>query len=623
MPADAPPTRERATSPADAWLAARRGRVIGGLLAAALVIRLVVSLQIAGGPLPRTHEIVAESDNAFFHQWGQRIAAGDLVQRAPSFPRCGWMLSVAQRALEADPSLPGRLGIAVDPADGGEAVAWRLWEHWLGGATFFQEPLYPYLVGLTYSIAGPNVWAVFAWQLALGAAGVLLVWSLALRLGSESAAAAAGVLAVLAPIPLMYELTLLRDGLAAYTTLGLALAMAWAPGGRAWRWFALGALFGTAVLLKTTFWLFPALFGLWRLAAVRSPAKDRVKAAGLTAVGIVLALSPAMIRNALVGVPLLALNGSAPAMLATFHTADAPAVGWVASADWGRLLATGDGGMLQSLAGAARTHATALGFVLLNLKKLLFVWHGFEAENNVDFYLFRHASPLFASLPATFVLLLPLAFIGAVAARSRAAPVLVAVIGSIPTMIVVTVLSRYRAPLTASLLPLAGAGCVQLTRWVASRRWVPIASAAAAAALYLAWATRAPAGHEPDRRSSGYRAVAAWSMQQGEPAYASLALKESLRLAPGIPATQLELGLALMASGDLRAAVPYLDAASRGLRTPQPYEVLGTVLFDLGRFDDARAALRECLVLDPMRPVARVLLAQIEADADSGSTRRR
>jgi 4-amino-4-deoxy-L-arabinose transferase-like glycosyltransferase len=620
---EVPPTiADLPTARVDAWLAARRGRVLGGLLVAAVVIRLAISLQIAGGPLPRVHEIIPQSDNRFFHQWGQRVASGDLLQREPWFQKQEWMRAVALRAVAEHPSLPRELGITLEPGADPDALAWRIWERWLGGATFFQEPLYPYLVGLTYRIAGPKPWAVFAWQLAVGALGVLLVWSLARRLCSDSAALAAGVLAVLAPIPMMYELALLRDGLVAYATLALALAMAWAPNGRPGRWFVLGALFGGALLLKQTFWAFPVLFALWRLATVRSPLRDRAAAMGLTVAGMALALAPAMIRNVVVGVPLLALNGSGAAMIASYHTAAAPPFGFDDTADLSGVLAASGGRFIDSLVAAARTHPTLLGFVALNLKKLLFIWHGFEAPNNVDFYLFRQASWVLAALPATLVALLPLAVTGTFAARSRAGPLVVAVVGSIPTMLIGAVLSRYRAPFTAALIPLAGAGCVQLVTWLARRRWVAIASAATGTALYLAWAIPAPPGQEVALRASGYAAIGQRVMNRGEPAYASLALEESLRLAPDDAVVRWTLGRALLASGDSRGAVPQLETAARGLNRADAYEELGYLLASQGRFDESRAALRSSLALDPSRAYARGLLGELDARATGSSPRR-
>jgi hypothetical protein len=589
-------------------------------VAAAVVVRLVAALQIAGGPLPRIHELFRDSDNAFFHQWGQRVAAGDLLQREAWFPRCEWMRATARDAVRADPTLPARLGIG-EAGDQGDEVAWKLWERWLGGAQFFQEPLYPYLVGLTYRLAGPDVWAVLVWQLALGAAGVLVVWSLARRLGSESAALAAAILAVLAPIPLTYELTLLRDAPVAYATLALALAMAWAPDGRPWRWFALGAAFGAAVLLKQSFWFFPALFGLWRLAAIRPPLRDRARAAGLTAAGMAVALAPVAIRNALVDVPWLALNGSAPAMLPLFHTASAQPIGSVDFTGLGEMLASSGGGFVEAIAAAARTHASPLGLVLLEARKLLYAWHGYEAENNVDFYVFAEASPLLGALPVTIVVLLPLACIGAAAARARAAPLLVAILASLPTLILAAALSRYRAAITAALLPLAGLGCVELARWVSTRRWKLVASATAAVALYVAWASSAPPGEGREARAYRYREIATRALEGRHASYASLLFKASLRLAPD-PTTEGNLGVALLAARDAEAAVPHLEAASRALRTPRTYELLGAALAEAGRVDEARAALRECLALDPLRPGARRLLARLEGGAAPPPPRR-
>jgi 4-amino-4-deoxy-L-arabinose transferase-like glycosyltransferase len=387
-------------------------------------------------------------------------------------------------------------------------------------------------VGITYRVAGPHGWNVFAWQLLLGVASVLLVRRLTLRLfGSETVAALAGALAVLAPVPLFYEVTLLRDGLVAVLTLALAWAMAWAPDGTRRRWLLLGLAFGAAALVKQTFLVFPIAMGAWRLVTVRAPARDRLAAAGLAAAGILVALLPAIVRNLAVGVPPLAMNGSAAAMLPLNHTSVADVFGIRVDASYVRALIASDGSPLRALWAAAGTHPEPWSLLRLELQKVLYAWHGYEAPNNVDFYLFRQAAPVLAWLPARFVVLVPLAAVGLSRVGRRAWPLLVAVAASLPSLVLASVLARYRAAMVLPLLPLAAAGLVQLGAWIAARRWRPIAAAALLSAGYLAWATGEPPGKGDAARAAEY-AWAGWTFAGLEPEYAELNLREALRLAP-------------------------------------------------------------------------------------------
>jgi 4-amino-4-deoxy-L-arabinose transferase-like glycosyltransferase len=616
MPADATPIADLAPAGMEAWLSRHPRRVTAALLGAAVFVRLLLCLQLAAGPLPRLHDYVVGSDGHFFDAWGRRVAGGEWLQRAPLHPMTSWMKIVADNALAIDPHLPVTLGLASDLRYDRAAMGDRLWDHWLGGATFYQEPAYPYLVGLTYRVAGPNAWYVFGWQLALGVAGVLLVHRLGRRLFSETAAAAAGALAVLAPIPLLYEVTLLRDGMVVFATLALALLMHWAPAGGRRRWLALGLAFGAAALVKQSLLLFPVVMGAWRVASVRARPLDRVAAAGLVAAGMAIALLPAVLRNLAVGAPALAMNGSATAMLAIYHVSSANPFDLVVAPEFIRVLLAADGRFAASLLEAARTHQSIWGFLALNLSKLLYAWHGFEAPSNVDFYVYRQGVPLLATLPATFVVLLPLAGIGVATRRAANAwPLLVAILASVPTLVLGAVLSRYRAPITAALLPLAGAGAVRAASWIAGRRWWWLGAAAGATALYLAWGTADPPGKEPAVRARTYAWAGVEMTQRRQPAFAALCLQESLRLVPGAPDVESWLGQALFASGDPWGALPHLESAARSLDSARFRELYARVLASVGRRGEAIAQARAALSADPGGAGARELLDSLERDA--------
>jgi len=616
MNAIASPVDDLVPAKIEVWLGRHRGRVTAALLVGALFVRLLVCLQVAGGPLTRIHELVPDSDYNFFDRWGRHIAAGDWVQRTPWHPMASWMRTVAQDALSRDPSLPVTLGLASDLTYDREAMEERLWDHWLRGPTYFQEPAYPYLVGVTYLLSGRNVWHVFAWQLVLGVLGVILVHRLARRLFSETAALAAGVLAILAPIPLFYEVTLLRDALVVFVTLALALLMDWAPEGGRGRWLILGIAFGAATLVKQSFLAFPVAMGLWRLATVRGPARDRLAVAGLVTAGIAVALLPAVLRNLLVGVQPLALNGSATAMLAVFHSAHASPYDMVIAPEFTRVLMASDGRLFASFVEATRTYASPWGVVALNAKKLFYLWHGLESPNGgVDFYVFRQGVPVLAALPATFVTLVPLAGVG-LASRDapRAWPLLVALSGSVATIIVAAPLSRYRAPIGALLLPLAGAGLVRLASWITARRWLRTGAAAAATTLYLAWATSGPPRREPALRAEKYAHQGVHLFRTGEPVMAAFYLQESLRLEPKVPAVEAHLGQALLSAGDPVGALEHLETASRSLNSRALRELQARALAAVGRREEALAAARSAQASGPEGATARELLERLEHD---------
>ena len=79
---------------------------------------------------------------------------------------------------------------------------------WAGGSTFYQEPLYAYLMAVTYKIFGGDHRWVFLWQLVLGVLTNVLIYLLARRMFGDLVGTVAGALAVLCSPMMFYELIL-------------------------------------------------------------------------------------------------------------------------------------------------------------------------------------------------------------------------------------------------------------------------------------------------------------------------------------------------------------------------------------------------------------------------------
>ena len=57
----------------------------------------------------------------------------------------------------------------------------HLWTNWSGGKTSDQDPLYPYLAGLTYALAGPDPRWVFLWRILVCVGTNVLLFLIAKR----------------------------------------------------------------------------------------------------------------------------------------------------------------------------------------------------------------------------------------------------------------------------------------------------------------------------------------------------------------------------------------------------------------------------------------------------------
>lgn len=513
------------------------------MVALAAVLRIVHAVQLAGTPVVELHRWT-ESDMSFFHAWGRRLAAGDWLGREPFHPLHGWHRDIAREHLATHRGVRAELAGEVARRGGDATVEGVLWERWYGGVRFHQAPLQPYLIGLTYRLAGASPWAVFTWQLLLGVAATLLVALVAARAFGDVAGLLAGLLFALSPVPLHFETVLLRVPL----LVVLALAFTWLLGraldvssGR--RWAAVGAVSGLAVLAKPTLVLLPAgavlLLGLgaWRRHV---PAGIAARAAAVTFSVAVAMLVPAVVRNVAVGAPALSLSSVGAVTFIRANAADVPAdEPALVTRHAARLMDESDGRLGAAVAPTLRTWDGVGPFLLSRLARLREVVSWQERPNNTNFAFHARYSDVLAALPVTAPVAWSLGLVGLALAvgRPRTGPLLVTVTALLVPLLAFHVHARYRCPLQVVALPFAAWAVVRVSRWL---RAGPRRSGflAGAAVLALAALLAPPADAPPRIRA------------------ADLALAHSLAVGPAVEDAR--------AAGDFQgSAALWQDLASR------------------------------------------------------------
>lgn len=180
---------------------------------------------------------------------------------------------------------------------------------WMGKEVFFQEPLYPYWLGIIYAcfddrapgteVATPlQRTAARHTQAFLGAGLVVLVYLLTRRVFGPAAAIFASALAALERPLLAFPAFLLKPNLFLPLLASLALAALVARTRRAW--FGVGVLAGLCALLRgNVLVLLPCLAGWPLLRAARWPRRIAGSCAFLA--GAALVLAPVAWRNHRVG----------------------------------------------------------------------------------------------------------------------------------------------------------------------------------------------------------------------------------------------------------------------------------------------------------------------------------
>jgi tetratricopeptide (TPR) repeat protein len=263
------------------------GLALVGIFALALGLRLAHLWQMRGSPL----FAVLLGDAASYDAWAQRIAAGD----------------------------------------------------WLGQEVFYQAPLYPYLLGVLYALAGRDLFLVRLIQAVLGSTMCVLVALAGRRLLGSGAGVAAGALLALYAPAIFFDgliqkssLDVVLTALVVWTASHLAVPTAassvpWAGAPRpnpprpsrpraasaarsaahdaadlttpraAWWGVAVGAATGALSLTREHALIFVPTLALWLLARRGGPLGWRVRVIASVLAGVLVVLGPVGIRNAVVG----------------------------------------------------------------------------------------------------------------------------------------------------------------------------------------------------------------------------------------------------------------------------------------------------------------------------------
>ncbi|MBV8880824.1 MAG: glycosyltransferase family 39 protein, partial [Planctomycetaceae bacterium] len=214
----------------------RRERVaLAAVLAAAFLVRLLLILSLRGQPYFDTPVV----DSAAYDKWGWEIAT-----------RSFW-----------------------------------------GDRAFYQDPLYPYGLGLFYKLFGRDFLWVRIVQALIGTAGLWMLFEAVRRFLDYPTAMVALVLGALYKTFVFYDAALLKEFLGVVAVE--AALLAWSLD-KAWKWAAFGAALGVGALVRAN------LLALVLLTALLLLIQKQRKSAGLVLAGALACIAPVTIRNAVV-----------------------------------------------------------------------------------------------------------------------------------------------------------------------------------------------------------------------------------------------------------------------------------------------------------------------------------
>ncbi|MGE3957306.1 MAG: tetratricopeptide repeat protein [Vicinamibacterales bacterium] len=493
---------------------------------------------------------------------------------------------------------------------------------WIGGEVFYQAPLYPYFLGVTYKVFGHSLWALRVVQALVGAGTCALLGLAAYRFFSVRVGLIAG-LALALYAPAIFFDALIQKSVLDQFFICLSL---WLIGrlvdepGRLGSWLGTGLAMGGMSLTRENALVFVAVMATWALVLTgsvepphgaaagakgfprrRMPSVDRAALSrlGAFAMGLAIVLLPVAVRNYAVGGGFyLTTSQFGP----NFYIGNNPrADGTYASLRYGRgapeyertdATELAEHALKRTLTPAevsAYWTDQALAFIAgdpgawltLTGRKVLLLFNATEMldteaqESHAEW-----SWPLrIGGWVGHFGLLVPMAVFGFVLcwpARRRLAILYVMLAAYTASVVMFYVFARYRLPLVPMLLIFAAGGLASAPEWFRSQASLRTRAAAGAAVLAAAIFTN-------------------WPM-----------LSRPLMMA----ITETNLAVALQADGRVEdAAAHYARAIDLQPDYAPAYNNLGVLQRSLGRVDDAIATYERAVSLKGDYPDAHYNLA--------------
>jgi 4-amino-4-deoxy-L-arabinose transferase-like glycosyltransferase len=365
---------------------------------------------------------------------------------------------------------------------------------WSHGETFFQAPLYPWILGVVYSLVGPSQTVVKLLQILLSVASCWLIFRVADRVFDRTVALVALAISSVYGMSLYFSNELLMVTVVVILDLlGLNLLINAASDGRKFLWAAAGVVFGLSAIARPTILPFVAIVAVWIvITGWRSGrARTALREAVLFGVGVAVPIAPVTLHNYLADgdLVLVAANGGVNFFIGNNPQSDgitAVVPGtrpdrWGGHADQVRIAreALGDPGAtpreisdywyrsawnyIRVSPLEAFRHTAFKAFILINAHEV--------SNNRIIEFVTRHSS-IYSWATLKIWLVLPLAFAGLVIGGGRRQPkslLLIFVVVYSATVIPFFINARFRMPLAAVLIIFAASAVVAWINWLRAR----------------------------------------------------------------------------------------------------------------------------------------------------------
>lgn len=524
----------------------------------------------------------------------------------------------------------------------GDAAGYMSWARrladgaWIGTESFYQAPLYPYVLGALHKIIGSSVMGVRITQCVWGALGCVLVGYAARRLfGSRAGWIAALMLGCYAPA-IYYDGIIQKASLSCLLSCAVVACVAGCQGRmRGSKLFVLGVVVGLLCVTRENALVWLGVLGVWVLwRAETQNIVGRLCAGTLYGSGALMVLLPALMHNVYVSGdwslttsqsgPNFYIGNSAEAdgryrplvrghETPSFERRDATRLAEMAA---GRPLSPGEVSAYWLARSWEDIAADPWRWVGLLGRKALMTTNRYEVADGDSMYVHARSSWLLSWLGAVwhFGVLFPLGVFGLVAAWTTKQPVGVFV-GLLLSMIVAVtlffVLGRYRLPLVPVLVPLAAYGVVRGVDWVRSGAW-RLAGGGVVVAVPLAVLCNLPVHGEGRLNALAAMNAGVALAQMGEVDESVVLFEQAVAAHPASVEANYNLAMALAETGRYKEAIPHYRKTLAGApMLPGAEFNLGVAWEHIGAPAKALAHYETAVAQDPKDAAARQAVARL------------
>ncbi len=524
----------------------------------------------------------------------------------------------------------------------GDAQSYHAWAQglaagdWVGSDVFYQAPLYPYFLGLVYSVFGEGPMVVRLCQAVLGSLACVFLAFAGWRLFSKQAGLMAGVLLA------CYAPAIFFDGIIQKSVLDvffLCLVLALLSGlmldpVRRWPWLWVGVTVGCLMLTRENALVFVFAILFWLLWSQRHLARERFVLAAFLLAGLAAVLLPVAARN-------LAVSGEFYLTTSQFgpnfyigNNKDASGIYQplrfgrgdprferqdatdLAEQDSGRSLSPAEVSRYWTGRTLAYIWSEPLDWLQLMGRKVVLAWNAAEVADTEDQLSYADRSFVLraSGIVWHFGILAPLALVGVWATwrRRRELSLLYLLLATYAvTLVAFAIMARYRYPLVPFLILLAAAGLANIGPLLRSRPRPELAWGGAAI-LLMAIFTNWPAFSMAQMRAVTESNVGTELQTQGDVEAAIALYRDSLARNPNNAVALTNLGTALAATGEVTEAISHYRRALEIAPTDaDAYFNLGNALAIEGELQDAAEQLRSAIEIDSQFTEAHVNLGNV------------